>query len=147
MINRKHTIFVLAACMFLTLQGCSSSQAPSSQPPATQPNQSTPVQPASPTGDTSQVVTSIDLSRELTINPSIVVGKTTLAEMIKAYGKPEKLSQTESNFHTDIEEKKEKAPAIKELFAMFKVNPITGKPSENLFPLYFTTRGKSELVA
>lgn len=133
-----------AALVFLQLAGCSSSENPTAQPPATQTGQPTAPQGQAPADSQ---VNSIDLTRELTLHPSIVIGKTTLADMIKAYGKPVKLVNVKSNFRTEIIEKKENAPQIEQIMGQFKVNPLTGKPFDKPFPFYFTKGDKPVMVA
>jgi hypothetical protein len=134
----------LAALVVLQLQGCASSDSPSTQPPATQTGQTHTPQGQAPAN---QQAASLDLTRELTLHPTIVIGKTTLAEMIKAYGKPVKLVNVKSNFRTEILEKKENAPQIEQIMGQFKVNPLTGKPFDKPFPFYFTKGDNPVLVA
>ncbi len=133
-----------AALVCLQLAGCSSSENPTAQAPAAQTGQPTAPQGQAPADSQ---VNSIDLTRELTLHPSIVIGKTTLADMIKAYGKPVKLVNVKSNFRTEIIEKKENAPQIEQIMGQFKVNPLTGKPFDKPFPFYFTKGDKPVMVA
>jgi len=80
-----------------------------------------------------------DLTNELTLHPSIVIGKTTMDDMIAAYGQPVK---------TDTRPTPYKVPGaggskpVELLMASFKVNPITGKKFDNPYPFYFTKEKK-----
>lgn len=132
----KISCLVAAACLALQLQACSSSQAPTTQPPATGTTQNPGQNQTAP----------LDLTPELTVNQSIVIGKTTMGEMMKKYGTP-KIRSTKSEFKTDIAKQGLNGPAIEELRAPFNVNPMTGEKSINTFPMYFTTDTKPVLVS
>jgi hypothetical protein len=86
-----------------------------------------------------------DYTQELILHPSIVIGKTTMDDMIKAYGQPVKIETVKSRFRTDIA-KGIDSPAVEEILASFKVNPLTGKKFDTPFPFYFT-KEKKILVA
>lgn len=134
--NRKKIISLFAAaCVALQLQGCSSSQAPATQPPQS----GTAVTPGQNQGP-------VDLTPELTINPSIVIGKTTMTDMIKKYGAP-KMRSTKTEFKTDVEKQGFNGPSIEELRAPFKINPLTGEKSNDAYPMYFSTSEKPLLVS
>jgi hypothetical protein len=86
-----------------------------------------------------------DYRNELVLHPSIVIGKTTMDDMIKAYGKPVKIQTVPSRFRVDIA-KGVDSPAVEEVLATFLVNPLTGKKFTTPFPFYFT-KDKKILVA
>ena len=80
-----------------------------------------------------------DLTNELTLHPSIVIGKTTMDDMIAAYGQPVK---------TDTRPTPYKVPAaggskaVEQIMASFLVNPLTGEKFDKPYPLYFTKERK-----
>jgi len=133
----------LAAFFAMQLQGCTPSDN-QAQLPHSQSGQTNTPQGKAPG---QQEVPSLDLTSELTLHPSIVIGKTTMADMIQAYGKPLKLVHVKSNFRTDMLAKKEHAPQIEQIMGQFKVNPLTGKPFDKPFPFYFTKGNNPVLVA
>ncbi|WP_134686685.1 hypothetical protein [Brevibacillus migulae] len=80
-----------------------------------------------------------NLTNELILHPSIVIGKTTMDEMIAAYGQPVK---------TDIRPTPYKVPVaggskpVEQIMASFLVNPITGEKYDKPYPFYFTKERK-----
>ncbi|NGQ96339.1 hypothetical protein G3578_14330 [Brevibacillus sp. SYP-B805] len=112
--------------------------APSAQQPSTGGGEVKPAQKPTPANKN-------DYRNELVLYPSIVIGQTTMDDMIKAYGQPVKVETVPSRFREDIA-KGVDSPAVEEVLATFKVNPLTGKKFNTPFPFYFT-KDKKILVA
>lgn len=89
----------------------------------------------------------IDLTPELTVNPTLVIGKTTYAELSKKYGAPISSKRVKTAFRKGLASGSGPFPQIEETVALFKLNPLSGKPLDTGFPLYFTADDKQVLVS
>lgn len=113
------------------------------QPAPGQPAQNPPVA----NGQTAPIVPEVkptpanrnDYTNELILHPSIVVGKTTMDEMIAAYGQPVK-TETRPTPYT-VPAAGGKKP-VEQIMASFLVNPLTGKKHDKPYPFYFTKNKK-----
>ncbi|GAA4701723.1 hypothetical protein [Brevibacillus fulvus] len=132
------------ACALLLAGGCANQNSPAAT--TTKGNQAAQAQ--QPDAAAAKPATeTVDLSKELVMNPKLEIGKTTYADMIKAYGEPVSKKQVNSLFRYQLLEKGKDAPKLPELMATFKVNPFTGEASEQPYPFYFTTGDNAYLVA
>lgn len=93
-----------------------------------------------------QTAQSVDLTKELTINPNLVVGKTTYAELEKAYGKPAKAGTFQSPFRKKLTGGGANSQPIAEWAGVFNLDLETGKKGKKAIPLFFT-QDKKMLVA
>ncbi|MGO0061567.1 hypothetical protein ACTID9_16350 [Brevibacillus fluminis] len=96
---------------------------------------------------TSQPAPSVDLTKELTINPSLIVGKTTFADVEKAYGKPSKAGQYETPFRSNLANGGANSKPIAEYAGVFGVDVATGKKAAKPSLLFFTNDKNKTLVA
>lgn len=116
-----------------------SAQQPGGQPPA--PAQPKPNQPAA--GKENQIKPEAkptpanrnDYTNELILHPSIVIGKTTMDQMIAAYGKPVKTATIPTPYKVPAAGGER---AVEQIMASFKVNPLTGQKFNKPYPFYFT---------
>ncbi|WP_139488804.1 hypothetical protein [Brevibacillus dissolubilis] len=114
--------------------------APGQNQPANQtPAKTTPAPAPAKPGQTAEM----DLRRELIINPSLTVGKTTYDEMVKKYGKPVFEKNVKSPFRTGLAKGAENPPQIEEVVAMFQFNPLTGEKIKSVVPMFFTPDKKT----
>lgn len=94
-----------------------------------------------------QGVNAVDLTKELTINPGLILGKTTFAEAQKAYGKPVKAGLYETPFRTGLANGGANSKPIAEYAGAFAIDPMTGKKAATPKLLFFTNDAKKTLVA
>ncbi len=118
-------------------------QKPSEQPPATA--QPKPTQPAAgkdtpitPEGKPTPANRN-DYTNELILHPSIVIGKTTMDEMIAAYGQPVKTETIPTPYKVPAAGGEK---AVEQIMASFNVNPLTGEKFNKPYPFYFTKNKK-----
>ncbi len=147
--KRSSAIALASALLVFTMTACSPAGTSTEQNPTGQSSSGQPANQTSTTTkpETPEPVKETSLVNELTINKSIVIGKTTLADISKTLGQPTKTYEELTGFRKGISTGGDNLPQIPELVAFFKVNPYSGKPIESEYPLFFTTGQNNLLVS
>ncbi len=161
--KKQTSWLIIAATTAFLLQGCAqaskpNAQAPAQQPPAAaqqppavaqQPSPATPqpTQPGQAAGQPASNQGAIDLTPELKVNPSMIIGTTTYNDTVAKFGKPLMEKDHKTAFRTELTKKGSKLPQIVDTYALFHVNPVTGEKMDKVFPYFFTKDAKKVLVA